>query len=421
MRRIVLACLASVPLLVVLIAPAPAAAAAPAVAGDQIALEAPGLFRSQEARAALLADGRTAIVWENLREGLWVRFLTADGRPDGPQRLLVPNSELPPNPGAGWWSTSSEAALAPLSDGGFLLFWVGRLQFARLSVFHLDTEERSSDVFLRRFDATGRPVGSREQVNESTAGLQTGVRAVVLDEGRILALWQDNRRGGSIRGRLVGSGGSPRGPEVRIANGGASWPAAAVNRHGDVLVAWSAPGHDDLEVRARLFDGELGPLGRPFTVNTTTALRQGVPAVAAGADGGFLVAWRGETVERREYRNFAQAVTAFGALAGPEWRVGDDTGTLDLAPALVARPGGGYLVAWMIWNRWYVQGLVARELDAGGAPLGDAVKVNQEQAIGAHRFGLAGRGDGSVVVAWEGFHGEERGIQARLLAAAPAP
>jgi hypothetical protein len=24
-------------------------------------------------------------------------------------------------------------------------------------------------------------------------------------------------------------------------------------------------------------------------------------------------------------------------------------------------------------------------------------------------------------VAWEGFHGEERGIQARLLAAAPAP
>ena len=390
------------------------AAAAPAPSAGEIAVEAPSPYRSRAPQAAALEDGRFVVVWENMREGLWARVLDAEGGSVGEQRLLVANSPVPANPGEGWWTTHHDGAVAPLPDGGFLLLWTTELSWARNAVFHFDSERIASDIFARRFDAAGLPVGPQRQLNRETAGFQSDVRAVVMAPGRVLALWRDDRRGGRIHGRVLTEGGQRAGRERIFANRGATWPAAAANAHGDVLFAWGAPNGNGGDVHAQLLDADLAPVTRIFRVNTTAARHQGEPAVAAGADGGFLVTWRGELTGPRSFRNFSQAINAAGAPVGAEGRVGEGLWDADLTASVVAQPGGGYLAFWMGWKGFFSEALYARELGTDGAPRGDALRVNEETVIPAHRLGFAAKA-GRAVVAWEGFEGKERGIQARVL------
>lgn len=403
-----------------LVALATGAAAAQPLA-DAVALSEASKFRAIDPQVVALGQGGFFSVWHNMNEGLWGRAVGADGQAVAPQRLLVANAPRPANPGEGWWVHNLQPTVAPLPSGGFMLAWTREVTYLRQAVFQVTETPLRRDLYVQRFNADGTPLGPERRINHDSDDLNSLPLVVPRGPNRFLAVWQRDGAQGGLRGRLLAADGRPAGPQLHLAPPGSRQAAVAVNHRGDALVAWSAPDGEETGVYARLLDRALMPVGDAFRVNGEQAWGQSLPRVAAGADDSFLVSWWTRVGAQGKYRSAAQLVSASGALAGGEKLIGDEWETTNLAPHVVALPGGGYANLWMIWNRWYAIGLYGEVLDAAGDPVGKPVRVTDSRPIGSHHFGAAVDGSGTLFVAWEGFNGKERGIRGRAFdPAAPA-
>src|SRR5688572_25786849 len=99
-------------------------------------------------------------------------------------------------------------------------------------------------------------------------------------------------------------------------------------------------------VRAFAADGQ--PLGHDIPLRTPPSGNHDAPAVAATADGGFVVAWQahgdvpgiaGNGITARRFNAAAQPV-------GPEFRVNSDAAGDQVLPAVAGLADNGFVVAW---------------------------------------------------------------------------
>ena len=177
---------------------------------------------------------------------VWTQRLDETGTPSGaPVRI---------NAGT---TTSVEADIAALPDGGYLAAWAG-----------------SNGVFVRAFDEDGTPrtgdVMLVSQVQSSSA-YQRQPSIAVLEDGSVVVVWQK----------------------------------------------WASPAYS---VMAQLIDAEGQPLGEPMVVQNTAGTIPR-PMVFALEDGGYAVAYNsasGTTVQRYDAGGTAvgAALTTSGTLAG---------------------------------------------------------------------------------------------------------
>ena len=178
------------------------------------------------------------------------------------------------------------------------------------------------DVFARRFEADGSPDGSAFLVNEDLNNSQRAGRLAILRDGTLVAVWE------SFEG------------EARLS---------------DVFMRSFGPGGV--------------PLGREEIVQSDGDLSAGqtAPAVAALADGGYVVAWHGL---------FARIFSAAGAPRTDDLVLGPGEGG-GSPPAVAGDPAGGFIV---LWERECGPGcggpdVVGRGVHADGTPAGDVFLV----------------------------------------------
>ena len=131
--------------------------------------------------------------------------------------------------------------------------------------------------------------------------------------------------------RAEAAPGDPIGAEFQVnsyTTGGQNWPAVAADADGDFVVVWQSAGQDGSGsgVYAQRYNAAGDAVGGEFRVNTTTVNEQVYPAVAMDADGDFVVSWIG--VVTGTPRIFAQRYDAAGVAQGGEFQVGG----LDPAP-----------------------------------------------------------------------------------------
>jgi hypothetical protein len=134
--------------------------------------------------------------------------------------------------------------------------------------------------------------------------------------------------------------------------------------------------------------------GGEIPVNTTTALAQLSPAVAADAQGDFVVVWLGPD-EAFNLRVYARLFGAGGAPRSPEIVINEALGsTFPRSPRVAMDAAGRFAVAW------FDDHVQLRRFDAQGAPLGAAQRV--DEGVGFATFGVdvAMEPAGSFVVAW---------------------
>lgn len=171
----------------------------------------------------------------------------------------------------------------------------------------------SGDIFARRLDAMGAPLGTSVRVNPVASEAQDQPSVAALPDGSAVVAWRDAARdtldgdGTSIRWVRLGADGTPD-PTLRIANttvaGDQARPSVAVVPSAGgampaVLIAWEdASG----SIRARLVhpDGSevisrVSGAATDFQVNTSDTGVRHEPVAVGGGPGGstFAVAWEG--------------------------------------------------------------------------------------------------------------------------------
>lgn len=190
------------------------------------------------------------------------------------------------------YQSSPKIAVGP--SGNFVAAWTD---------FRLDAQ---GDVFARRFDQHGNPLGEDALVNTYTQvqqGFYIGGKGISIDsEGNFVVVWnswpnQDASSDG-VFGQRFDWQGHKLGREFQANTQvrGGQWPVAvAGDQEGNFLVTWHSnagfAGTDGNAIYGQLYGSDGRQIGTEFQVNTITAGVQDWPAVSAGGEGKFVVAW----------------------------------------------------------------------------------------------------------------------------------
>ena len=166
---------------------------------------------------------------------------------------------------------------------------------------------------------------------------------------------------------------NPVGSEFRVNTftaGSQERAAVAADADGDFVVAWTSYEQDgsDAGIYAQRYTADGTPAGAEFRVNTFTAGKQFAPDVAMGDDGDFVVIWH--SPGRGLY---AQRYTADGTPAGGEFRV--STATYGQA-SVSMDAGGNFVVAWDRPGDGHLTGIFAQRFTPDGAPAGGEFQDN---------------------------------------------
>ncbi|REJ85400.1 MAG: hypothetical protein DWQ36_19965 [Acidobacteria bacterium] len=165
-----------------------------------------------------------------------------------------------------------------------------------------------ADVFARRFDWSGQPIGSSVRIHEETFEDQILGDLAILSGGDVLFVWDDFRGGeaslGDVWGRRLDADLEPLTPSFQISppEGGLGTrqdgSRIAALRQDAFVVAWNSISGDgepaSSAVLVQPFDSGGAAIGDPFVPYEDPLRDQHDPRLAALEDGGFVVAWTDE-------------------------------------------------------------------------------------------------------------------------------
>jgi hypothetical protein len=301
-------------------------------------------------------------------KGNWIVAWTS--RPSGGQDRGILGQRLRPNGaplGAPFVLNEARAepevrlavSLAPQPGGGFAAAW---LTFPAPGA----AQPGPPAVRLRRFDAANRALGPEVEV--STGWVSAERPEVCADPaGNLVVVWvtadelrpfQSHREGVAFR-RLSPSGVAVGGPTVvSPPRAAASEAAVACGARGIFVVAWrddQRPGGDADEVFLRRFTRLGRPLGPVQRANASIAGSQRSPAVAIDPRGAFVVVWDSSTSDAHEVR--ARRFRADGAADGGDVAVATLEHELSARPDLAFAGAADLVVVWQDETRVFGQRL----------------------------------------------------------------
>ena len=211
---------------------------------------------------------------------------------------------------------------------------------------------------------------------------------------------------------------APFGPELSVPDDptghqGTSFRGGHVasRTDGTFVVVWDGnrAGGDDGGVSVRLFDGFGVALGDDFQANTYTTGAQREPAVAAHADGSFVVVWD-DYADVNSVGIFGQRFDAVGTALGTEFQVNSYTTSIQNYPRVATTGAGSFIVAWVSFGQdaggANSRGVYAQRFDASGVPSGTEFRVNTSTSGDQDAPSVAGRSDGSFLVVWSQSDGD---------------
>ena len=196
-------------------------------------------------------------------------------------------------------------------------------------------ELRQDGLELRRLRPAihlpGAPLASEFQVNSYTANNQCAAHGRRRRRRRLRRrLAERSARTAALRRlrppfRLAGARAGRRVPGQHLHHRATrAHPAVASDADGDFVVAWesySQDGDGDGIFARRFNSGGRRRSAAEFQVNTYTTDDQRMPAIAADADGDFVVAWKSHAPGRRRPRRLRAALQLAGAAQGGEFQV----------------------------------------------------------------------------------------------------
>jgi hypothetical protein len=351
---------------------------------------------------AVDADGDFVVVWTeaareiNGNKGIWGRRFNSAGTP------LTTDFHV----NTYTMSIQHRAQVAAESNGDFVVVWQSFTQ----------AQGGTYTIFGQRFTSAGAPIGIEFQVQSSTVFYSWQPKIASDSDGDFIVVWESSfgdASFGSVFARRFNSSGSPLGIDFMVntftpqKQGN---PVVAADADGDFVIAWESfnqivsSGYD---VFAKRFNSGGAVLATEFKVNTYTVNSQAVPAVAADADGDFVIAWHSLHQDDGDMGIFARRFNSSGVGQATEFMVNTYTVNYQRKPNIAADDGGDFVVTWE--NRFRdgsYEGTFARRVTASGA-FGPEFQVNSYTFSGQNQTeGLFSSqavdfdADGDFVVVW---------------------
>ncbi|MEM7048796.1 MAG: hypothetical protein AAF604_04015 [Acidobacteriota bacterium] len=289
------------------------------------------------------------------------------------------------------------AAIDVSSDGVFAVLWESA-----------DQDGSADNVYLRRFGADGVALGDQMRVNVETDDDQHDPDVAFLSDGRLVVVWDSDQQDGSQRGvygRLFDTAGAPVTGEFlvnQVTDGDQNDPVVAAGLNGGFLVAWETnPVANPAEnVAARLFDSTATAVADQFLVNITLTGDQEDIDVASDGAGNFVLVWESDDQDSSPDSIVARRVDASGALQGGEIAVNATSAGIHFDPALVVQPDGRFLVVWEeLPPTPGPSAVVGRLFAADGTAMTSDLRIDDGQGS-AELPGAAGGPSGDFLVAW---------------------
>ena len=283
-------------------------------------------------------------------------------------------------------NTGSAPHVAALSSGGYVITWQGTGQGDDFG------------VFAQRYLGDGTPVGSAVAVNTTTVGQQGGDKGPIvagLVGGGYVVVWSDKfgTASASLREQVFASDGTKVGGETVIdaTIGPLVDPAVAALANGGFVVTW-----DDMDLRAKeqVF-GATGLSSGAVRNVSRTAGQEHSESVAVLNDGRFAIAWEDDSGASPAVT--VRLFTAAGATNSADIQITDTVAEAN--PSISALPNGNFVVAWEA-----VSGashmIHAQIYDLTGAKVGAQISVSAKGAV-ASAPTVVGLDNGGFFVTWD--------------------
>ena len=200
--------------------------------------------------------------------------------------------------------------------------------------------------------ASGSPFVVSSSAASKSTGDQERPQVALLNTGGAVVVWQGGKFGlQKIYARFIGASGVPVGKDMLVNTYTKNYqinPAVAVLTDGSVVVVWSSFGQDGSMqgIFGQRLSATGAKVGKEFPINQTTLYNQRTPAVAALANGNFVVAWVSELQRGTSSVDiYARIYSSTGAVGG-EFPVNTSPTNICANPAVVGSPQGGFAVAW---------------------------------------------------------------------------
>jgi len=332
------------------------AAGWPASPEFQVNLQATG--DQMHPNVAGIPGGAFVVVWQSEEQdssgpGVFARiFSTAQGMPGGPE-IVVPT----------WVAEGQERPdVAVLGQAKLVIVWEG----AGYGDAH--------GVFARIFGLAGNPLGNDFPVNTTKSEPQVAPAVATSASGKAVVVWQgigEMETGWNIYGRRIDADGAPIGPEFKVSEGtGGSHerPSVASLPDDGFVVVWQAKEASQTlyEVAVQRYAADGTKKGAKTLLNAQSGGDQLHPVVAVSSFS-MSIAWEG-------YSTGNLASGAYGRFFSPEgtplvamsqlsvYLAGDR-----LAPCSTALAGDTFLAAWHSRDQdGDVRGVFAQRFDSNG-------------------------------------------------------
>jgi hypothetical protein len=174
------------------------------------------------------------------------------------------------------------------SPGGYIVVW---------SSWTPNGTDTGTNIQARFVSTNGSPVGAQFQANTTISGSQAQPAVAELPDGGFLVVYTSPTN--LLLGQRYDAAGQPVGGDFQINStfeSGVSQPDVELGWNGVVGVIWEDDegSGDAQEIRARLFDSDMSPLGPDFRVNNLGTDDQRAPSLGNYGPQGFLAIWESD-------------------------------------------------------------------------------------------------------------------------------
>jgi len=142
-------------------------------------------------------------------------------------------------------------------------------------------------------------------------------------------------------------------------------------------------------------------VGTNFQISDDTGrIDQNEPAIAVTSSGDFVITW--QEYRSGNYDIFAQHYTGGGIEAGENYKINDDTNSINQAdPVIAVDRSGNFIIVWRD-NRRGLDDIYVQMYDSNGAALGVNFRVNNEldDTMQAGDPSIALDDSGNFIITW---------------------